>query len=40
MIVKTTFSLVGFEVLTAVKTNMAVFWVMSHCLDDGGSKDL
>jgi hypothetical protein len=39
---------VGFEVLTAVSTKMAVFWVVElcspvevyHCPDDGGSKDL
>jgi hypothetical protein len=38
--------LVGFEVLTAVSTKMAVFWVVAPCSqgdhrpDDGGSKDL
>jgi hypothetical protein len=38
---------VGFEVLTAVCTKMAIFWVvvpcslaMTHRPDDGGSKDL
>jgi hypothetical protein len=35
---------VGFEVLTAVSTKMAVFWVVAPCSlnrpDDGGSKDL
>jgi hypothetical protein len=35
----------GFEVLTVVSTNMAVFWVVAPCNlvrapDDGGSKDL
>jgi hypothetical protein len=44
-------NLVGFEVLTAVSTKMAVFWVVAPCSlvevyqainrpDDGGSKDL
>jgi hypothetical protein len=40
--------LVGFQVLTAVSTKMAVFWVVAPCClhhqgdewDDGGSKDL
>jgi hypothetical protein len=37
---------VGFEVLTAVSTKMAVFWVVVlaasiiRAIDDGGSKDL
>jgi hypothetical protein len=32
---------IGFEVLTAVSTKMAVFWVVApYCPDDGGSKDL
>jgi hypothetical protein len=33
---------VVFEVLTAVSTKMAVFWVVARCYrpDDGGSKDL
>jgi hypothetical protein len=41
---------VGFELLTAVSTKMAVFWVVAPCSlvevyqphrpDDGGSKDL
>jgi hypothetical protein len=33
---------VGFEVLTAVSTKTAVFWVVAptHRPDDGGSKDL
>jgi hypothetical protein len=30
--------MVGFKVLTAVSTKMAVFWVVAP--DDGGSKDL
>jgi hypothetical protein len=36
--------IVGFEVLTAVSTKMAVFWVVApmstHRPDDGGSKNL
>jgi hypothetical protein len=36
-IVHNSSTLVGFEVLTAVSTKMAVFWVVP---DDGGSKDL
>jgi hypothetical protein len=32
--------IVGFEVLTAVSTKIAVFWVGDHRPDDGGSKDL
>jgi hypothetical protein len=36
------FKVVGFEVLTVVSTNMAVFWVVAPLYrpDDGGSKDL
>jgi hypothetical protein len=30
----------GFEVLMAVSTKMAVFWVVGDRPDDGGSKDL
>jgi hypothetical protein len=43
MELKLTSNLVGFEVLTAVSTKMAVFWVVVPCSqrpDDGSSKDL